>query len=132
MGVVGIAKFNRKLYQFSRTLVPKQVTLLMKKIGLDILTGVVLLTPVDSGRARGGWQVSINESPEGTSERLDKIGADTVSEGIGQMAKIAITDKIFITNNVEYIGYLENGTPKMPAHGMLALTIQRIEQAFGG
>lgn len=108
----------------------------LRKVALDLLSSVVagrpvgVGTPVDTGRARGGWQVDLNEFPPGTDTPLDKGGEQTIQAGNSVIAEAQNTDTIYIGNNVTYITILEygrdDGTPGSPQapQGMLRVAIR--------
>lgn len=126
------ARFNREVLEFGATLTPQLAVLLVKKVSLQVLTGVVLRTPVDTGRARGNWQLTLGEPAEKVIDRSDKNeNPMTVGQ---EMAKAAQINKlgvdVFITNNVEYILYLEEGTSKQAPSGMVALTLEEVAGQF--
>lgn len=127
MGVQNLREFNKALEDFAKKAVPAQVTALQKKIALDVVAGAVQLTPVDSGRARGGWQAVISDGDERKVDRVDKTGRETIAEASAVIEKVPDFDVITIQNNVDYIGFIEEGTDKMPPVGMVRRTIQRIQ-----
>jgi len=103
--------------------------LMLRKVGLDLLSGIVLRTRVKTGRARGNWQVSINNPITTETENVDKEGSSTISSGGSVIATLsnmtlAQIEKIFITNNVKYITMLEE------MDGMVNLTLARIGTIF--
>jgi len=108
----------------------------LRKVGGQALAGVVNKTPVDTGRARGGWQVGINGAPEGDTGRLaegkkgDAGGNPVIADGIGEMNKVPAFGAIHIANNVEYIGRLENGSSDQTPAGMLSVTLEEIANQF--
>lgn len=102
----------------------------VRKIALFVDQQVVMGTPVDTGRARSNWVVSVGMPFEGELEPYapgEKLG---IGEGANAGAAIAqgqrviaenqwITDgeSIFITNNVHYIGLLNDGSsPQAPPY----------------
>ena len=78
---------------------------------LKVLRGVVLSTPVDTGRAKGNWRVGVNVDPTEEINREDKAGAITISVGAGQIesAKGIGLAEIFVSNNLPYIERLNDG-----------------------
>ena len=101
---------------FSRSLSIKseltsEISQEVRKLGIRIDQGVVLGTPVDTGRARGNWLVGIGTAPAGTSESLDKGGSATIQAAIttiGSYPVNALPD-LWIVNNLPYIGRLNDG-----------------------
>jgi len=97
-----------------------------RRIGLAALTSVVLKTPVDTGRARANWQAGPTTS-ESPLDVLDKLGGDTVERGRAAASNQRPFQPFYIFNNVEYIGYLEEGSSEQAPQGMAALTVRELE-----
>ncbi len=102
--------------------VPREVSKVMKKAALAVDQTVVMATPVDTGRARSNWIVSLGEPvdvirrpyaplPEGQDP--SKIGETGNAQGAINQAKAEIerhkTGAICVTNNLPYIGRLNEG-----------------------
>ena len=92
---------------------------LTKVIGLRALSDVVLGTRVDTGRARGNWQVAESTPPQGYDPDLGspegRSGtdaptrrADPVAAGKSAIDAASGADIIWIANNVPYIQVLED------------------------
>jgi hypothetical protein len=100
----------------------------VQKICLDLLSGIVLKTPVDTGRARGNWQASIGNPRTDTIETSDPGGGRTISDGIEATGK-AYGNVFWITNNLPYIYRLEyEGWSKQAPRGMVRLTIEEVRR----
>jgi len=126
-------KFQASLDR-SFTLLPEQVEAFKVKVCFQILRGVVLKTPVDTGRARGGWQVELNA--RGTSTGVsDKSGQAAINAGSATILSSQLSDAIYISNTIEYIVYLEEGRPgpgsNQAPQGMVAITLQEVSRQFG-
>lgn len=80
-----------------------------RKLALGALSGVVLRTPVDTGRARGNWMVSLGAARGGESDNLDKGGAATISAGTAAIGASQPFQQIVIENNLPYIERLNDG-----------------------
>ena len=71
------------------------------------LFNIVKGTPVDEGRARNNWFLSIGApSSSTTTSKAKGLGA---IRQLQQMPKRVLNNKIFYTNNLPYIGVLEYG-----------------------
>ncbi|MEQ1792732.1 MAG: HK97 gp10 family phage protein [Nitrospira sp.] len=116
----------------------KQVKLdyakVVKRVAFDIFTRIVRKTPVDTGRARASWNLSIGTidltvAPEGQYPEMNTWDGEakanaalaTVTE------KALLNDAIFITNNLPYIKELENGHSQQAPAGMVALSVLEVE-----
>lgn len=138
MPITNLPQFNLEIDHFTKDLPPKLAGMALRKIGLEALRGVIQLTPVDTGRAKGNWQVQINASPTGETGLID----DSVSDfdpgespayiiGANVIATAPPYSAIHIGNNVPYIGALENGHSKQAPLGMVALTFARLQAHYG-
>ncbi|WP_417786757.1 HK97 gp10 family phage protein [Stutzerimonas xanthomarina] len=94
---------------------------------LELFSGVIKATPVDTGRARGNWQTAAGSPATGETDRLDKSGAEAVSEveaktpaGAGQVT--------YLSNNLPYIADLENGTSTQAPEGMVKRNMDRVQK----
>src|SRR5690606_23664498 len=74
-------------------------------------------TPVDSGRARGNWQVTIGTPASGVVPVSDKQGGQTIAKGTETINAIPPFDVVWITNNMPYIEVLEYGLFNPPDPG---------------
>ncbi|MEM8936042.1 MAG: HK97 gp10 family phage protein [Pseudomonadota bacterium] len=83
-----------------------------RDISLQGLRGVVLKTPVDTGRARGAWLVSIGETSAASVARADKTGQATITAGGATISGAELGDVIVLENNVDYAVLLEQGPLK--------------------
>ena len=124
-----LAQFNSEITQFARS-IPGKVTLLQKKIVLEALRRLVQKTPVDTGRARGNWQVTIGEPAEGKFDQTDKKGDATIAKGLAALAGLPDMQVIWISNNIDYIEELEHGHSGQAPDGMWAVTIAELRNMF--
>ena len=103
----------------------------VRKLALQVLRGVVLKTPVDTGRARGNWQVTIGAPAESQLDTTDKAGGSTISKGLAELAQYHPFLSIWVSNNLPYIERLEDGYSSQAPGGMVALTIAEVETQLG-
>jgi len=108
-------------------------------ISLELLRRVVMKTPVDTGRARGNWTLTLGVADDFTDlgkfetyseERKDRGGGATISKGVQELEGEKLTGaKVTIFNNVPYIKALEHGHSRAQApKGMLALSISEMKR----
>lgn len=112
--------------------------LVIRKIAFDLLRGVMLKSPVDTGRFRVSWRVGINRTDLGTaaprlSTRTSPLPAPPpfsaedeshLRRNEALILKAKFGDTVNISNNVPYAGELERGKSRGQApHGVLALTL---------
>lgn len=84
-----------------------------RAVALHVLTGVVMRTPVDTGRARGNWNTAIG-GPSGRVDMnaRDPAGAGSVARGAAVIATHREFQQIVLDNNLPYIGRLNDGWSK--------------------
>lgn len=101
-------------------------------IAMDSLRGVVMKSPVDTGRFRGNWIVSKNAFNPKSSEVTDKNGGQTITKGSGVIDtfKVDTDSRIIIQNNLPYANRLENGWSKQAPNGMVALTVAEMQRKY--
>jgi Bacteriophage HK97-gp10, putative tail-component len=126
---VNVSDFNKAVSDFADKLPETHLAPFVQKIAFQVLRGVVFKTPVDTGRARAGWQVGIDSDPAGQSG-ADPNGGETISKGLAVIQRWRPFAQITIVNNVEYIVYLEEGSSKQAPAGMLSLTLQEVASQF--
>ena len=114
--------------------IPDRVNALKRKIALDILKNVVLMTPVDTGRAKGNWLVNIGSAATGVLGTGDDKSDRQLfgHEGGGSLAKGGATinsakplSPIYITNNLPYIQALNAGHSKQAPKMFVQMGIRR-------
>ena len=83
------------------------------KIGIvEALRQVTISTPVDTGRARWGWFLTINV-PSVETPLEGKYSAPKINERMQAINdNFTISDTLYLTNNVDYIGRLNDGYSK--------------------
>jgi len=125
-----LKQFNKEVDVFVKTLVPEKVVLLQKKIVLEALKRLVMKTPVDTGRARGNWQVTIGRPATAAIDAVDKSGGDTIKKGLAAIGDLPPYQVVWISNNVDYIEFLEEGSSRQAPEGMMSLTLEELNILF--
>lgn len=129
-GIENLREFEIGLDEFAKKEIPRTVKLVQQKVGLQLVRGVILKTPVDTGRARGNWQVSINVSINTVIDRLDRSGGAAISDGTSLVTSAEPFSVISLQNNLPYIIKLEEGHSKQAPAGMVELTLNEIMSQF--
>lgn len=103
----------------------KKLEMAVRKIAMSVFREVILMSPVDTGRFRGNWQVAINSIPQGTLEIDDKSGAISISKADAEAMKLEVGESIYLINNLPYARPLEYGHSKQAPQGMVRITVRR-------
>ena len=106
-----------------------EVNKLARATTINVLKGVVLATPVDTGRARGNWQVSISKPIESQNSVNDLSGGSTISKGVAKtLAQKKVKYPIFwVVNNLPYIEELNKGSSKQAPVKFVETVIKRVD-----
>lgn len=129
-----LRQFGRKM-KVKGALVEENAGKLLRKVALAVDSAVVLATPVDTGRARSNWQVEIGQPASGTIEPLTGVrkgfegSGSAVAAASIEAAKAVIEtavpgDTIHITNNLDYIGRLNDGWSAQAPAGFVEEAVQ--------
>ena len=90
------------------------------------LFNVIEGTPVDSGRARNNWFLSVSAPSQKTTKSKSK-GLAAIRQ-LRTMPKSVLNKKIYFTNNLPYIGLLEyGGYPKNVKKGTFNKKLKKYE-----
>ena len=96
-----------------------------RAIVLELFGSVIKDTPVDTGRARGNWQTSMDSPATGETDRkgeqaaLAEVAAEVAGFGTGRI--------IYLSNGLPYILRLEYGWSKQQPGGMVRRNVARIQ-----
>ena len=122
--------FRLALAKHGREMPDEAMSDLAKAVAIRALRGVVMSTRVDTGRARGNWQVGESMPPEGYDQSLAAPGGrsdasidrreDPIARGNREIGRASGLDIIWLHNGVPYIGILEDWD-KMVAGDVAAL-----------
>lgn len=118
--------FADDLRRFERKTEDK-MTRAARKITLDAFSGVIMMSPVDTGRFRGNWQTAIGDIPDGTVEAVDPSGTTVIAKVAGVTGRMDPGDVIYMANNLPYAQRLEDGHSQQAPAGMVKLTVQRFQ-----
>jgi hypothetical protein len=122
-----MGQFVLQLSEFAKK-AGQNADLVIKKVAIDILARVIQRSPVDTGRFRGNWQLTVGSPSSGTRQAADKSGATTVEAGSKVIAKFEAGPDIFIVNNLPYGPRLEyEGWSKQAPAGMVRVTVSEFE-----
>lgn len=129
--IINLNDFNRELKEFGQDLVPEEHLTLQKTIAIDLLRRIIFRTPVDTGRARGNWQVNRGRALEQSIPQLDKQGVSTLAQGANTITLATLPyGVITIFNNVNYINILEGGGSQQAPTGMVSVSVVETEAQF--
>lgn len=119
--------FGKEAQRFLEDGVAPSVGQLRRAVAADALDQLIKYTPVDTGRARGNWIVSVGEpSEEFNWDTYDPSGSATLAKGVAIISQQRwrfngrFTSDLYIVNNTPYIPHLEDGRVKDTAKGFMS------------
>jgi hypothetical protein len=103
-----------------------------RRVAFAIDRQVVMMSPVDTGRFRANWQVSLNVEAGGTVEHVPGVGgsstAQNTQKALDQLGKVTkdyqLGDSIYIVNNVVYGPRLNDGHSKQAPKNFVQIAAQ--------
>lgn len=110
----------REFERNSRDITNRTLDVVGRAVGIELLGRIVRATPVDTGRARGNWNVSIGREDPTTND--ERRAAEALEEGNRVINEVKLGtrgDRVFITNGLPYIGPLNDGHSKQAPKGYL-------------
>ncbi len=113
-------QFKLDLNKFTDKTVPEAVAAVRGKISLDLLSKIILKTPVDTGRLRNSWFLSDGQPSSGTG-----------SAGTTPQMNVTATfttpfESSWIVNNLPYANRIEFGHSSQAPAGMVRISIAEI------
>ena len=118
--------FSLALRQFADK-AGRNAELVFRKVSIDVLSRLVLRSPVDTGRFRANWQIGIG-SVGYILDSFDVSGRKTIAEGTARIEKINLGQSVWISNSLPYGPRLENGYSKQAPSGMVKVTVSEYQQ----
>lgn len=119
-------EFRRKFAAFVERAKGNQEQV-VRKVALDLLSSLVLKSPVDTGRFRGNWQVQYNLTPR-TLDLLDRSGAATMATARLDLSHMQVGETAYLVNHLPYAVPLEYGHSRQAPAGMVRITLAEFDQ----
>lgn len=98
----------------------------LRKVALVANQTVIMATPVDTGRARANWQVSIDTEVTGEVDGTDAQGSMARN---AEVIRGYRNGSIILQNNVPYIGALNAGSSAQAPSGFVERALQAAANA---
>lgn len=131
---VGAENFARTIQSFSGV-AGKRVDLIMRKLVFDALDGMFRRSPVDTGRFRASFRVSLDKADLSVAEVSDvsspkRFGSGPDGDALNQFNALKPEVKrdrtIVISNNLPYAQRLEDGYSTQAPAGVVEITFFQV------
>ncbi len=117
-----LATFTRRIQRRARQ-VELRVNDVVAQTAIVIDQTVVLTTPVKTGRARANWLPSLDFPITEATEETDKSGQATIAKGRAIIQSRKPGQTVYISNNVHYIGLLNDGTSSQAPRNFVSIAV---------
>lgn len=125
-----IRAFDLAVGNWSGPELEEKAELVTRAFAMEGLRGLLQTTPVDRGRAKGNWQVTVDRPAEGEIDRLDAspVGSSDGSPAMRDLLSLSWEPwrPIWFHNGVPYIRILNDGAENRTAHMMLERTMETL------
>lgn len=123
-----LGSFARRIRKVAADIEPA-VDDTLRKVALVANQTVIMATPVDTGRARANWQVSIDTEIDSEVDSTNAQGAIARNASVIRGYR---NGSIILQNNLPYIGALNNGSSAQAPAGFVEKAIQAAARAVRG
>lgn len=114
--------------------VNRRIDTVIRKSTIELFGQVIKMTPVDTGRAKGNWQCSVNSPITSEIERDDGSKSQSLSSSKAYSDVVSTVPRagnvVWLSNNVPYIRKLEYGSSNQAPGGMVRIAIQNFGSVF--
>ena len=127
-----MAELQNEINEFLSQQVPELSQKCLRKMGLDLLRGCVMKSPVQTGRFRGNWQASANAPNPTAVATVDKRargtppGAEVWTRAMAALKQARPFGICYVQNNLPYARRIETGWSQQSPMGVLALTLAEL------
>lgn len=126
-------QFSKKMGRVASK-IPENADKIVRKVAMAIDQTVVLATPVDKGRARMNWIAALDTAASETTEAADPSGGAAIAQAAGVVAGYDgdVNQEVHITNNLPYIGPLNDGSSRQAPAGFVQQAVRAGASAVRG
>jgi len=96
---------------------------LVREVIIDVFDKVKGKSPVDTGRFKNNWNLSVGKIDYSTTEEVDPSGREAQARAEAIIASFKVGPTVFITNNLPYANRLEDGYSQQAPVGMVKITV---------
>jgi hypothetical protein len=101
----------------------------VRKFVADVLTRMVLKSPVDTGRFRANFVVGYGTPNYTTTEDTDKSGAISIAKAATMLSQLKADGITYVTNSLPYAQRLEYGWSQQAPAGYARTTAEEMRAA---
>ena len=99
----------------------------VRSSAIRIGSGMVIKSPVDTGRFKGNWQYGADSVNTDTSSPPDKSGSATIARIVTGAQAWKAGQTMYMTNSLPYAKRLEYGWSKWAPAGVVRITVMEFK-----
>jgi hypothetical protein len=89
------------------------------------LTAILIdMTPEDTGHAKSNWIPSVGTADRSVHGSQEAVSTSSQTTGLGELKTLKLGQPIFISNNVDYLEDLNDGSSRQAPAGFVEIAIQ--------
>lgn len=119
--------FSAQLGQFAEQ-TKEKMDAIFQDVIVELGESVIMLSPVDTGRFKGNWQLTADAPSNQSLINYDKEGFRTLEKLVSVANTLEAGQKAYIVNNLRYSIPLEFGYSQQAPSGMVRVTLARFQQ----
>lgn len=100
----------------------------LREIIIELGNSLIRMSPVDTGRFRGNWHLSIDVVENVTFDDADPSGQEAIAALVSSVSDFTAGQAAYIINNLPYAIPLEYGHSTQAPKGMVRVTLARFQQ----
>lgn len=141
-----VKEFNADVQRIAKEMTGPILIEFQRRISLDAFARIINKTPVGDpsfwisdpppgyvgGHARGNWQLTVGMAEQGEIDGVAVLPADQLGAAAARLQAMEAYAVVYITNNVAYISYLNDGTasPRQAPQGMVEVSLEEVRQIW--
>lgn len=124
-------EFGDKVRRFARETCPRAATAKARRAALGIQRGLILVSPVDTGRFRSSWFVAtrvatLEDVPPKPPRGRRAAGGQSASAAMQEIADVKLGDSIHISNPLPYGPRLNDGWSKQAPRRFVQMVVRSV------
>ena len=120
-----LLQFQSELHAWSKVL-DRSLADVVRIITLEVYREIILRNPVDTGYSRSQWNVAIN-APDTSVGEKPKGKGKIPPKPAPILTGIDGKQKVYVTNSLDYIRFLEEGSSQQAPSGFIRIAIAKVE-----
>lgn len=121
-----LRKFDRNIKEWNKK-IQAHPSKVIRFVASQVIKGVINKTPVDTGAARGGWDVGVGSPPPQVGKGKQRNAEAAITTNLIKLGTLnQLSPVVFLANYTPHIFVLEQGSSTQAPNGMVAVTIAEV------